>query len=217
MKTTIIKMSNAYNNQDFYHKASFLEVVDCTDVFSTKCYCDDESVTSLRLRLSTMGYDGIHFIDSGNYHYLSLLFLEKIETDFNLILFDHHSDDQPPGFGDILSCGGWVLDAKTHLSHLKNVYSYGVGEYVSPSDIPTDIPVYISIDKDILSYDYAITDWDQGNMTLGELTSTLQDIFLNRDILGVDVCGDTSDVSLDQESINNSTNAFLFDFFTSLF
>ena len=47
--------------------------------------------------------EGIHFLDSGNYHYVSKIWMEKIEEEFELLVLDHHTDMQPPMFGDILS------------------------------------------------------------------------------------------------------------------
>ena len=34
--------------------------------------------------------EGIHFIDSGNYHYLTKLWTDKLRVPFSLIVFDHH-------------------------------------------------------------------------------------------------------------------------------
>ena len=159
--------------------------------------------------------NGIHFIDSGNYHYLTLLWLQRINTPFNLILFDHHPDNQPPSFGQITSCGGWVLEATTELSNLKQVFTFGVGEIPDISQIPTDIPMYISIDKDVLSTDFAVTDWDQGDMTIDEMISYLKEIIKNRQILGVDICGDSGEYAVNGACINNQINQTLFDFFAN--
>ena len=146
-----MKMTDAYEHQSFYNNKENIEILDCRDLDGTRCYLDDFSKEELVQRIKDFGYTGIHFIDSGNYHYLSLLWLMKIDQDFNLILFDHHPDNQPPSFGQITSCGGWVLEAEETLSHLKNVFTYGVGEEIPINQIPTDLPLYISIDKDILS------------------------------------------------------------------
>ena len=37
--------------------------------------------------------------------------MEKIDMPFRLILFDNHTDMQPPAFGGLLSCGGWAAEA----------------------------------------------------------------------------------------------------------
>lgn len=212
LNTTIIEMTDAYLHQSFYQSNEKLNIIDCRDIEGTRCYLDDAAKEELIKRISSEPTDGIHFIDSGNYHYLTLLWLSKIDVDFNLVLFDHHPDDQPPSFGMITSCGGWVLEAKETLPHLKNVYTFGVGEMPDISDIPTDLPLYISIDKDVLTTDYAITDWDQGTMTLLEMTDILEKIFSTHEIYGVDICGDSGEMVENGASINNQTNATLFDF-----
>ena len=51
------------------------------------------------------------------------------------------------------------------------------------------IPVYISIDKDVLTTDYARTDWDQGGMTLAQLESAVMLATKGHRLLGADICG----------------------------
>lgn len=212
LNTTILEMTDAYVHQSFYQSKENINIIDCRDIEGTRCYLDDDAKAQLLERIDGHSVDGIHFIDSGNYHYLSLLWLGKIKQDFNLVLFDHHPDDQPPSFGMITSCGGWVLEAKETLPHMKNVYTFGVGEVPSLQDIPTDIPLYISIDKDVLSKDYAITDWDQGDMTLPEMLDILTSLFESHDVIGVDICGESGEMAESAGEINNQTNATIFDF-----
>lgn len=57
------------------------------------------------------------------------------------------------------------------------------------SSIPTD-NVYISIDKDVLSEDDAVTNWDQGNMRLEQLLELIEHIAMDRNICGIDICGE---------------------------
>lgn len=210
-----MKMTDAYQHQPQLSEIKEIKVLDCRDISGTRCYCDDDAKAELLKRISGFSYAGIHFIDSGNYHYLTLLWLEKIDKDFSLVLFDHHPDDQPPSFGDILSCGGWVLEAKEHLSHLKNVYTFGVGNEIPPEEIPDDLPLYISIDKDVLSTDFAITDWDQGEMSLDEMKNILSIIMQNHSILGLDICGDSGEMAESGACINSQTNMNLFDFLSA--
>ena len=47
----------------------------------------------------------------------------------------------------------------------------------------------ISIDKDVLSKDFASTDWDQGTMTLESLEALLKAYSAGREIIGADICG----------------------------
>ena len=205
-------MTDAYTHQSFYKSIKNLTLCDCSDIEGTKCYLDDIAKEKILKRINTMSPAGIHFIDSGNYHYLTLLWISKIKEDFNLILFDHHPDNQPPSFGQITSCGGWVLEATETLPHLKSVYTFGVGEYPDIDQIPKDIPLFISIDKDVLSTDFATSYWDQGNMTLAEMTTLLSNIIKDRKIIGVDICGDSSEKAEAGAVLNNLTNQTLFDF-----
>ena len=192
-------------------------MIDCRDLEGTRCYLDDSAKSILVDRLNEYSAEGIHFIDSGNYHYLSLLWLQKITTPFNLVLFDHHPDNQPPSFGEITSCGGWVLEATETLPNLKNVFTYGVGDETPIENIPTDLPIYISIDKDALSTEFAITDWDQGNMTLDELLKDLESLYSSHQIIGVDICGDSGENAENGGKVNNQTNHSLFDFLSKKF
>lgn len=50
--------------------------------------------------------------------------------------------------------------------------------------------VYISIDKDVFSTDYALTDWDQGRLRLDELVEIVQTIAETNRIVGADICGE---------------------------
>ena len=54
-------------------------------------------------------------------------------------------------------------------------------------------PVYISIDKDVLNHDSAITDWDQGNICLDHLKRMLDIIVRTEKVIGMDICGEYSE------------------------
>lgn len=56
--------------------------------------------------------------------------------------------------------------------------------------------VYISIDKDCLKKDYALTNWEEGLMSLDELILMLRSIRENLDIIGADITGDYSRPSI---------------------
>lgn len=57
--------------------------------------------------------------------------------------------------------------------------------------------VYITIDKDCLNAEAAITNWDQGKMPLGDLLLMLKLIKDNCDIAGMDITGEYSPARLD--------------------
>jgi len=67
------------------------------------------------------------------------------------------------------------------------------------SDILKRLPakrVYISIDKDCLRREYALTNWEEGMMSLEELLLMLRLIRENLDIAGVDILGDYSEIDI---------------------
>ena len=55
-----------------------------------------------------------------------------------------------------------------------------------------DTPVYISVDKDVLNPQSAVTNWDQGFLTLNELEHLLSIILKHEKIIGIDICGECS-------------------------
>ena len=50
--------------------------------------------------------------------------------------------------------------------------------------------IYLSIDKDVLSRQYVITNWDQGDITLEESLQFVSLLLDNEHLLGIDVCGE---------------------------
>jgi len=206
----ILNFSHIYSDESFSPSES--AHFDFSDVEGTCCYCDACSLSLLREALKGQPYSGVHWIDGGDYHYVSLLFAEKIDRDFCLVLFDNHSDDQEVSFGgDILSCGSWVGDVR-RLPHCKC-------DLLNRIDVPSDLPVYLSIDKDVMSPEFARTNWDQGEMTLDELESMVSSLAAAHTILGVDVCGGLSrakGATDDDVALNRSTDLRLASFLERL-
>ena len=198
-----------------------MEVIDCTQIPGTSRFCDPDSEKVLS-KLIAGRFSGIHFIDSGNYHYLTRLFTDSIPCPFDLLLLDHHPDMQEPAFGNVLSCGGWARDAFTNIPNLTQVLLVGIdpdleveildlvfdgvlavtaedlkhtGDNLAQdvlemfSLLDPHMPVYVSIDKDVLTKDYARTDWDQGGMTLPQLEAAVLRIAAGHRLLGADICG----------------------------
>ena len=106
----LLNFSGVYEKQDFYKKCMErgARCVDLRGIPGTNCYCDQESEEKIKEQLMVSGVKGIHYLDSGNYHYVTKLWMDLIREPFDLLVFDHHTDLQPPFFGDILSCGGWI-------------------------------------------------------------------------------------------------------------
>ncbi len=105
---------------------------DCTQVDGTDCYCDDEAQAVLHQQIESVGNDsfGIHFFDNGNYHYMSKLWTDQVQEPFDLVVFDHHPDMQPPRFEGILSCGGWIKEVLDHNKFVQNVIVIGVADHL---------------------------------------------------------------------------------------
>ena len=85
------------------------------------------------------------------------------------------------------------------------------------SGIKRNLPVYISIDKDILDEEYSETNWSQGKMPLPVLERLLIPFLTSGNILGIDICGECQQgiplpQYLEAEKINGETNKELFDF-----
>ena len=117
---------------------------DCTRIDGTDCYCDDEAKAILRKQIefsktpalrqaqgpSSISTPGIHFFDNGNYHYMSKLWTDSIREPFDLVVFDHHPDMQPPRFEGILSCGGWIKEVLDNNKFVQNVTVIGVADHL---------------------------------------------------------------------------------------
>ena len=149
------------------------------------CYCDSDAEAVLRAAIAERPLRAQHWIDSGDYHYISKLWIERINEPFVLALFDNHPDDQEAAFGNLLSCGGWVRTAADTLPLMK-------GTFRNTAEIPGDLPVYLSIDLDVLAREYAATDWSQGNYSPEKLRAEITQIAAGHRILGADVCGGLS-------------------------
>ena len=252
MMITVQDFTGVYAEQPFMQElraaaetSKDVRWLDCTKIVGTDCYCDDDAIKEINELIdnaesnskcecdsiienrgnSTSAPD-IHFFDNGNYHYMSKLWTDRVQEPFTLIVFDHHPDMQPPRFGGILSCGGWVKEVLDNNKFIQNAIIIGVknelvetireelsqsGEssilekvtFIKESELSilsslicSDFVnvlspnLYISIDKDALSPSYAVTNWDQGSLTLDALKNCITALTTNRKILGIDICGE---------------------------
>ena len=212
---SIFDFSGVYRFQDFYKGVGHVWV-NFTDLSGVNGYCDQEAAQVIEERAKKLE-EGIHYIDGGNYHYVSFLLLKKIKTPFSLVVFDHHTDMMTSAFGDLLSCGSWIREALIGVENLKQVILIGVDDELEKTIEPGDrkkiilytegeirknqnwaakavkqieFPVYFSIDKDVFDPREAMTDWDQGTMTLDQLELFCILAAEKQEILGADVCGE---------------------------
>ena len=101
-------------------------------------------------------------------------------------------------------------EISTHTSHIPHLTS--------------SYPLYISIDKDALSTDYAATNWDQGSLSLEHMKAIIEALAKDNKIIGVDICGERArDFAGDErhsvqeaDTLNDLTNRKLVEFLTSL-
>lgn len=201
--------TGVYEIQDFYKKEKHL-VLNNKNLSGVRGYMDEETKLFLTdLLKREVRICGIHFLDSGNYHHMSYLYTSLIQKPFQLIVYDNHTDMQTSAFGKILSCGSWILEALEENSFLKKVTMVGVKEKyqkecsflqedrvyfvnsVEEIEVSNErLPAYLSIDKDVLSEEEFVADWDQGEMSLYTLIKELKFIKKNYNLIGIDVCGE---------------------------
>ena len=238
---SIFNFTHVYEAYDFMQGEEF-KWVDCIGIEGTDCYCDTEAERQLKEKMADLPLNAVHWIDSGDYHYLSKLWTDMIEEPFTLVVFDHHPDMQQPMFGSLLSCGSWVRVALERNPYIRKVVLIGVDDklrceaegfpdkvvFFSETDtwrltenemlerMNLEGPLYISIDKDVMSENECITNWDQGSMKWIQLTSLLEEILKHR-TLGIDICGEepkilTQCVYRLDKNINAKFNESLYDF-----
>ena len=244
-KLIIMNFSGVYELEKFADNPSAVHI-DCTHLTGTDCYCDQEAEQKIRSLIAPYPAEGIHFIDSGDYHYITEFWTDKLSGPFNLVLFDHHTDMQPPLFEGLLSCGSWVESMLEHNPQLRKVVLFGIPE-AQKRTIPskfqdrvityTDIqlhrhlqesrplclqePIYISVDKDVLDTRSAATNWDQGILSLSELKQLLTLLLRHEKVLGVDICGECTDtihqLSMDPAiQLDNEANSELLTLLSQL-
>lgn len=149
MSITICNFSNIYGNQPYLEGLRLSEKtlwIDLSGISGTDCYCDDEAVAAIRKKMADAGIEnaqGIHFIDNGNYHYMSKIWTDMVQEPFTLVVFDHHPDMQEPRFGDILSCGGWVKKTLDDSKFIDNVVLIGVADHLVEEIPPHDKVTFI--------------------------------------------------------------------------
>lgn len=178
--------------------------VDLRHLEGTTCYCDATAEDIIVRAFNPLPLNALHWIDGGDFHYLSDIWMRRLETPVKLVLFDNHPDDQEPVFGnEILSCGGWVAHSRRFNPILRD-------------DAEN---VWLSIDLDYLSRDYARTNWNQGDATLQQLLDNISDALDGKRLAGVDICGGITSAQggcAEDYAINLRTRTALQEFFRSI-
>ncbi|MBQ9360290.1 MAG: hypothetical protein IJT96_04570 [Lachnospiraceae bacterium] len=169
------------------------DVLDLKSLSGTKMYIDEEAELKIREKINGLGGPAgykLRFLDNGNYHYMTRILASYEQDFFDLITFDNHSDDKVPEFSGLKSCGSWRLDIREENPYLAGSALIRKREDFEKNYVPSDLPLYISIDKDILSEEVLNTNWDQGEMRDYELFDMLEMLFSSRDVTAIDVCGE---------------------------
>ena len=193
--------------QELQERGVPYRLVGLGDIEGTTCYCDPDAEAEINRRLVPEPAERMRWIDSGDYHYVTGILAAREQVPFTLVLVDNHPDDQPPAFGGVLSCGGWVRVLRDTNPMLEEVWTLGPDHRIWNASGAVDREleegiddlmaavagkrVYLSIDKDVLDRRWARTDWSQGPYSLAQLKGWL-DRLLRLDVVAVDVCGELS-------------------------
>lgn len=194
----------------------------------TRLFCDSHSLKIIEKKLSYRKQKGITLIGSGDFHYVTYLLLKEIKHPFALILFDHHTDldDKAVQENMPISCGSWVSFALKDIPYLSKAILIGPKSCTAVNAanktlhiIPYEPenhqvivrllanmknePVYISIDKDVLKREEAITNWDQGVMTVAALLFYLRIIRKETKVIGLDICGEAPKKMVSFSTLDN--------------
>ena len=216
-----INFSNVYQEPeyDWQWEGSIWEY---SELSGTDGYLDPTAELVLKERIRQEKISGrlpcIRFLDSGNYHYMSKLFLTEETEPFFLVVFDHHTDMQPPAL-PVLSCGSWIRDSLLECGTITGVCVIGppasctkeievpeTVQFITEEDIlagtaqekwskvmdgwPDQESVYLSVDKDVLSKEEIDTNWDQGCLSVRLLLDMLRMLVKKRTLLAADICGE---------------------------
>lgn len=226
---SILQMSALYAEEEWFLPDA--DAFDLRGLEGSFRYCSAESESTVRALLGSARFADIAWIDTGDFHYLSKLRMELIREPFALALYDNHPDDQEGAFdSDILSCGNWVLAARRSNPFLKEDFRnpepsggrFPWGGSPKRSSLEGSsaegLPLFISIDIDLLSEEYARTGWSQGSWSLDRLLRSLDALCKGRVIAGVDICGGITAAQGGRDCdrrVNLATRRALRDYFCS--
>ena len=170
--------------------------VDFSGLEGTNCYCSAESAAVIRQKIAGLPAAAFHCIGTGDYHYQTLFWLEKLQEPFCLVLFDNHPDDQDGAFGgELLSCGGWVAAARRLPCCRADVWIRSAADFPVLERLP------------------------QGSMSLEGLKGALRRVIASRRLLGVDLCGGNTvqtGASPEVLALNASTGEALYGIFREI-
>ncbi|MCS7202326.1 MAG: hypothetical protein NZ841_06085 [Dictyoglomus sp.] len=164
--------------------------IDLRDIPEKKYICSFQNLEKIENRIPKFNRS-IIFLGKSDYHYLTYIFLKRINIPIILITIDYHFDTKET-FENYISCGSWLLEAMK-LKNIKKIISINSREDLEKrlKNIVLELPLYVSIDKDILDKCYLDTNWDQGDFSLEDLFKLISS-FSCHNIIGIDICGEPS-------------------------
>ena len=220
----VFNFSKAYEAEEFLpwllQQPAKTEVLELSGLEGSCCYCDEDAAGEIERKLP-VELPPLRWLDSGDYHYLSHLLALREKEPFHLVLMDNHPDNQEPAFGGVLSCGGWVKEARDKNPMLKDVLSIGPEACAQTLDdawieARRGERVYVSLDKDVMDRKWARTDWSQGAHTLEEVKGWLGRLLDGRlRPIAIDICGELAPAkgaTPEDLRINRETNIDLYKF-----
>ena len=208
MNSILIDFSGVFEQEGF----TSLPSVDLRSLEGTNCYCSPEAAEVIKREIAKIPLSTVCWIDTGDYHYISYFRGCLIDEPFEVVLLDNHTDDFD--LSDTLSCGNWV----TALKRDSLCHSRPFPPHCGPD--PQSLPIFLSIDLDVLSPSEFRTNWDQGKMTFDELLTTIREIAASRRIIAIDICGGLTEskgaMSCEQDLICRQRQRLL-DFLQKIF
>ena len=220
--TLVCNFSGVYGAQGFLQwlqeNAGNVQVLEMSDIDGTSCYCDPDAQREIAKRLGGE-LPVLRWIDSGDYHYMSHILAKRETEPFHLMLLDNHPDNQEPAFSGVLSCGSWVKAMREENRLLQDILWVGPesSNYVKWIENRRGERLYISLDKDVMSKDWARTDWTQGDYSLEQVEGILSMAFENMNVVAVDICGELAEskgAGAQDNRINFETNTQLYKLIT---
>lgn len=159
--------------------------IDLRNIKGAKFLCNQLTLRLIEAKIPKIK-SLICFIGKGEYHYVSFVFLKRICFPFVLTIIDNHLDMRYSN-EDFIRCDSWVYWA-AKLRNIKRVYFINLSN--TKTVLKASLPVYLSVDKDVLDRRYLNTRWTQGCVSVDELCDFLSYFSRINNIIGVDVCGE---------------------------
>lgn len=193
-----------YGSNDFHHVTyKFLsELKNPTTLLLFDRHLDAQKFFKNRIYCGSWIYDSLKLPN------IKRVIVIGIDSDIQtLFLTDHLNQAMLYLIVDLKSLKGKV-NAFPYVPHNRKFLiketSYQLDDIIKPpfKNIESILPevldlietddIYVSIDKDALKKDYSITNWGSGLMELDELIRCLEKVSSEKNVAGIDVCGDIS-------------------------